>query len=247
MMTVEEINKKYSYYEGNILRKCHTKYIGGFYLPQSEPCELWYDWEREVRKIICNNINEDSNFIDIGANFGYFTLLSSAVIKKGTIYAIEPNPFVFDVLQMNIASLQNAVTYNYTLSNKNKGNIDFFWRDGANGNGRSYNPTEHDNNEWKTRKVNTINLNFFIDKQIDMIKMDIEGAEYEVLQDSNGFFRRNSTIKLVLELHKSYIVERFGNDRYNEFMKFIDEHFLFKTYIKTFDDRQYILLDGWSN
>lgn len=227
-MSIKEINKKYGNYEGNILKKCHTKHINDFYVPQSEPCKVWWEWESKVGDLILENIRPNSNFLDAGANFGYFSLLAATLIDNGYIYSIEANPFVFSILQENIIlhKLDNVLTYNYALSDGNNGELDFYWRNGANGNGRSYDPSKHDTNAWMIHKVKTVSLDFFSNKKIDLIKMDIEGAEFEVLQNSNIFFACNKQVKIILELHTQYILEQFGIKNYNNFMAYLDMNFI---------------------
>lgn len=226
-MTVKEINKKFGNYEGNILKKCCTKYIGDFYIPQSEPCEVWQDWESAIRDLILKYIRPNSNFLDAGANFGYFSLLVATSVKESHIYAIEPNPFVFSILQENITlhKLKNISAYNCALSNGNTTELKFYWRNGANGNGRSYDPTKYDTNEWMIHTVKTGSLDLFVNHKIDIIKMDIEGAEFEVLQNSNIFFECNKQVKIILELHNQYISEQFGIKEYNKFITYLDMNF----------------------
>ena len=68
-------------------------------------------------------------------------------------------------------------------------------------------------------------LDFFADRCIDFIKMDIEGAEVDVLPKSDKFFERNRNVKVLLELHSRYIQERFGDKRLRDFYAFLHERF----------------------
>ncbi len=62
-------------------------------------------------------IEENDIVLDIGANAGVFTLFAASKTKN-TVYAFEPFPANFEVLQRNIASnaLQNVVAYNSAVS-----------------------------------------------------------------------------------------------------------------------------------
>ncbi len=49
------------------------------------------------------NLNEGDTVFDVGANIGLFTLFASQLCNKNlNIYAFEPIPFIFDILQRNI-------------------------------------------------------------------------------------------------------------------------------------------------
>lgn len=227
-MTIEEVNRGYGGYEGNILKKCHTRYVGDLYIPQSESCDLWYDWESHIRDLMLAYLKPDDNFIDAGANFGYCTMVAASIIETGHIYSIEPNPFVFSILKENIAfnDIKEKVTpLNVALSDGKSSELDFYWRDGANGNGRSYDPTAYDGNQWYTSSVKNISLDFFLNDKINVIKLDIEGAEFNVLQNSDLFFASNKEVILIIEQHPPYIREQFGNDEYERYMAYLAETF----------------------
>lgn len=219
---------KYNYFEGNKLKQCETKYFPEMFIPQSEPCDIWYDWESGTTQHILKHIKRDSNFIDAGANFGYYSLLASVFIETGKIYAIEPNPFVYEVLKVNAALAKNAniVPYNIGLSDGKVDELNLFWYEGANGNGMLYNPaTIQNNNTFNRHKVKVATLDAFADKNIDLIKMDIEGSEIEVLQNSDKFFEQNKGVKIILDLHETYITKRRGAFLYEQFLKYLEHNF----------------------
>src|ERR1700681_2634923 len=62
-------------------------------------------YEGEVASILSELITKETTFIDVGANVGYFTILSSRLAQ--TVYACEPVPVVFERLSRNI-SLNNC-------------------------------------------------------------------------------------------------------------------------------------------
>ena len=225
MKTLEEINLECESLWQDSLRKCATRLIGDFYIARSEPCDPWWDWGSPASELLMSELKSGSNFLDAGANFGYFTLLAATKINEGHIYAVEPNPFVFRVLRENVLmkGLGNVSLYNFALSDSDK-ELTFYWRNRANGDGRSYMP-KSDGIQWNTYKVRGVTLDFFADRHIDFIKMDIEGAEIDVLPNSEKFFERNREVKVLLELHSRYIRERLGNKRLQDFYTFLRERF----------------------
>ena len=225
MKTLEEINQGCEGLWQDGLKKCATRLIGDFYIARSEPCDSWWDWESSVSRLLMSELGSGSSFLDAGANFGYFTLLAAMEINEGHIYALEPNPFLFRVLQENvlIKGLGNVSLYNFALSDSDK-ELTFYWRNRANGDGRSYTPKD-DGIRWNTYRVKAVTLDFFADRQVDVVKMDIEGAEIDVLPNSDKFFERNRVVKILLELHDRYIRERFGDEWLQIFYAFLRERF----------------------
>ena len=67
---------------------------------------------KEIFKI--NKIN--NFFIDVGANYGTYSLYFSKNFKK--IYSIEAAPKIFKLLQFNCENLKNIKTFNFAVSDK---------------------------------------------------------------------------------------------------------------------------------
>ena len=72
-------------------------------------CHSRTDFDILVREFIDNNIYaipgiripEGGCVVDVGANVGFFVLQVNQLIKSGTVYAFEPIPATFDLLQEN--------------------------------------------------------------------------------------------------------------------------------------------------
>lgn len=62
-------------------------------------------WERDLSRFIAEIVTPDTLFLDVGANFGYFSILAASRIGqtgKGSVIAIEPNPKLVGLLNRNI-------------------------------------------------------------------------------------------------------------------------------------------------
>jgi FkbM family methyltransferase len=61
-------------------------------------------YEHEERELLPQVLREDSVFVDIGANTGFYSLFSARFItgRGGRILAFEPNPIMFDRFTLNI-------------------------------------------------------------------------------------------------------------------------------------------------
>lgn len=62
-------------------------------------------WEPGLTRLLERFVRPGMTVVDIGANYGYFTLLAASLIYpgEGLVYAIEPHPRNFEILQKNVA------------------------------------------------------------------------------------------------------------------------------------------------
>jgi len=62
-------------------------------------------YEHEERELLPQVLREDSIFLDIGANTGFYSLFAARFITAptGRILAFEPNPIMFDRLELNVS------------------------------------------------------------------------------------------------------------------------------------------------
>lgn len=144
------------------------------------------EYEDTMIQEISAIINRDFSFIDMGANIGFMSLCFSRLCK--TVYAIEPIPAIYSSLKKNIEAnnLSNVFMYQYAISNFD-GEIEF-----------SNSPKIHGNtyiqDSYQFKKINdkirvkTITVDSFISenniKSPLVLKIDVEGAEYDVLLGS---------------------------------------------------------------
>lgn len=72
------------------------------------------------------DLREDVNtVIDIGANIGCATVLFGMAYPHATVYAFEPSPRAFPLLQYNTHGMRNVRTFNAALSNED-GHVPLF-------------------------------------------------------------------------------------------------------------------------
>jgi FkbM family methyltransferase len=115
--------------------------------------------------------------IDCGANIGIGTLYLKQRHPDSTILAFEPDDTNFALLDRNIRdSGFEGITLRKEAVWKEEGAIDFSLD--ANMGSRI-----EEEGTGGTRKVRCVRLRDHIDRKVDFLKIDIEGAEYEVLKD----------------------------------------------------------------
>jgi FkbM family methyltransferase len=140
--------------------------------------------------------------IDIGANVGSFTL-RAASLSPARIFAFEPDPATANVLRKNILnnSLQDRVSVVEAAISDKAGSKIFYVTPGCSLFGTLHQPRK---NEFYHIQVQTISLADIFEKfslaSCDILKMDCEGAEYEILYGApRELFQKINTI--VMEYH----------------------------------------------
>lgn len=59
-------------------------------------------WEPNLTHWIRQRLRDGDVFVDVGANVGYFSLLASTLVGKGHVVAVEPTPRAFAMLQESL-------------------------------------------------------------------------------------------------------------------------------------------------
>ena len=151
------------------------------------------------------NLEQPVNVLDLGANNGGFPLLLLACdIDLKKVVSVEFNPRTFSRLSFNL--LRNfdhkAVPVNAALCGSER-SIQIALGSG----GVSDNIYEQDNGPAaKTFNIQGITLNdlydaYFKDEIIDICKIDVEGAEFEVFRESNHT-RIEQCRYVIMEIHE---------------------------------------------
>jgi FkbM family methyltransferase len=159
-------------------------------------------WEPEVLRVVTNTVKPDMTVIDIGAHIGYYTLLfAKCVGPNGRIIAFEPLPANFKLLERNIQlnELTWVKTFAQAVFSRNEELILTVPDDLP----HSGDASVYQNRGTKQFRVPAIALDTFCESaglRPDILKMDVEGAEYDVLMGARKTIDRCSP-KLLIELH----------------------------------------------
>lgn len=138
--------------------------------------------------------------LDIGANIGITSLWLNRQFPDAKIYSFEPMPDNFAILRKNIAGIENIQAFNYALGNIND-ELDVFANvDENNLGGFSIYQRDNDTDNLGTqttavgkmriRKVDEVLAELGI-KSIDLLKIDTEGAEYDILTSIPDSYLQN--------------------------------------------------------
>ena len=155
---------------------------------------------------IIEGLNQNSVVLDIGANIGN---ISNFIFerKQPYIYAFEPNKLCFEILARRFIDYDKVKTFNLAVSNhsgltklylhkKSTGISDFNYIESS-----SLNINKDNVSKTNSVEINVENISNIVSKfsNIDLIKLDVEGSEYEIMP---YLIEQRSKIKCVLcELH----------------------------------------------
>lgn len=157
----------------------------------------WLGWyEKPVRNMLQRYLSQGDTFLDLGAHVGYFSLLGSKLVgDDGAVYAFEPLPTNLDFLKnhFKLNDVNNVTLYEGAIAHYDGE----FTMDGRSRVGAKLS----DSGDIKV-KVYSLKrlLNQNEIKKPDVIKMDIEGAEYDVLMDIQEYLSTNN-ITILLSTH----------------------------------------------
>ena len=180
--------------------------------------------EEELSRLKTDYIAEGSTVCDCGAYIGNHSVFFGKICKARHIYAFEPSEEAFRILTRNIDlnDLTRVISaFEVALGSEN-GLAELFIRD-RNNLGATYTMNS------KEGRVPVRRLDDMIpsDEKVDFIKIDVEGAEYELLEGAERILINDcpaifieifpENMNSVNDLLKSYgytIREKYGNDNY---------------------------------
>lgn len=142
--------------------------------------------EPGLSRVIVSLLKRGMTFIDIGAHYGYFTMLASRLVgEEGRVDSFEPTPGSFRMLLRNIRDRRNVRPNNAACSSKNGRMVlhDFGIRYSA------FNSlTEPRFGRLPTgseKEVSSIRLDDYVARnkiEPDFVKIDVESSEFDVLK-----------------------------------------------------------------
>ncbi|MEX0961456.1 MAG: FkbM family methyltransferase [Simkaniaceae bacterium] len=152
---------------------------------------------------------------DVGANIGSWTAIVKKYARKAEIFAFEPYPKVFRILQRASRRYENIQLFNFALSREDGEGILFTW-DTANSlrqsglNGLYYRPLlkKRKHRDPKEVLVKKTTLDLFCSEynisHIDLLKIDTEGSEWDVLLGAHQMIINNHISAIQFEYGGCY-------------------------------------------
>ncbi len=178
-------------------------------------------------KTLQGALREGDCVLGIGANIGYYSLMEARLVgPRGQVYAIEPVPHNMKMLEDNIRlnNYSNIETFRLAMGQSN-GVAKIYLSDHPNWSS-FYRPRK------VTGRVDTqiSSVDSFLKgKRLpDMVRMDVEGYEYEIMIGMSGLLESDRPLRLFIEFHPDIM----GRQRAAAFLSTLKKHrFLLKKVI----------------
>lgn len=161
------------------------------------------EYEPSLTKALSDLIKPKMTVVDIGANFGYFTLLAASLVgPEGHVYSFEPNPSTFDILRKNVevnwygewvrcfqcALLDVPKEIELYAGVKFRGCSSFFL-------------TSMVGADYQRVRVPAKPLDEIVSGPVDVMKIDSEGSEPFIFEGMKGVLEHSPNIKIVMEVN----------------------------------------------
>ena len=160
----------------------------------SDIINLWLDDEYGIQKIT----ESPQTIVDIGGNIGLFSLWAWSHFPMARIYTYEPNPRVLDCLLKNLKPTNALVRAAGVSCTSGRAEI----KDASDSRLAATSLSESGN-------IDIISLSQIVEDvggRIDLLKLDCEGAEWEIFKDIDAF-QNIESIRMEYHLNEAHSLE----------------------------------------
>lgn len=149
--------------------------------------------------------SESPLIVDVGSNIGQYLYSIKQFYPNARVVCFEPDPIIYKILKKNISNFKKVKSYNLALSNRNK-IVEFY--------------VSNEFSEWSSlHKINDkmTRIQVVAKKgddvlkdipQIDLLKIDVEGAELEVLQGMKKTIKLSKYVLIECSLNRIKMKEK---------------------------------------
>lgn len=182
---------------------------------------LFGQFEREVARAYLDILEPGAIVLDIGANIGAHSLPMAKICgANGTVHAFEPTEYAVAKLRKNLAlnpAILDQVKVHHALLNEGKGepvpqSIPSSWQLLEENGGQKH--PQHAGIYKTIGAAECMSLDHFVERtrisRIDLVKLDIDGNEWSVLQGAQTTIRRFAP-PILMEFALDYEKEAFND------------------------------------
>lgn len=172
-------------------------------------------YEPELAVVLMSLLKPGMTFVDVGANEGYFSVMASKLVgPSGTVISVEPQGRLREVLDKNFElNCATNVRIIHSAVSDLPGTGTLHLSPDMNTGSTGLSQSTSYRNEIQTIPITTLS-NLLSDLgigSVDLMKMDIEGLEYEAILGSPHLFRGGCIKALALEFHPRALAQREHN------------------------------------
>ncbi len=172
------------------------------------------DWEPHTFAIFDHFVHENSVVLDIGSWSGVLSLYAAKTVKE--VHALDPDPVCFRELKANIAlnpSIAEKIKAYKTAISDTKETLRLSARETYGASSTSILSRKRDTEN--SVEIETVSLLNFVEKeniqQVDFIKMDVEGAEFQILPTIGKALEKLHYPTLYVSFHYDFLNEHLYN------------------------------------
>jgi FkbM family methyltransferase len=166
---------------------------------------FWYHlglFEPHVSRLIESSLRPGDRFWDIGANGGYHTLLAARRVgPAGHVLAVEANPDLAPLIesQLRLNNMTNCTVMSLAVSNR-EGVAGFAVDANSLKSGLSDGKSTAESKVLEIRTT-TLDALLELDAPPDLVKIDVEGAEVQVLEGGHRMMAAAGPPRLLVSTH----------------------------------------------
>lgn len=156
-------------------------------------------WEPYESSLMSKLLRRGMTFVDVGAHVGYYSLLAAQVVgPTGLVVSFEPSPDNFALLTENVRlnGFSKTILTEHAALGAECGEANLYLSSYNTGDHRMYSTLPDDDNTFnagarrRSVQVSVASLDEYLSRrgisQVDMIKIDVQGAEMDVLKGMKG-------------------------------------------------------------
>lgn len=163
--------------------------------------------EGVIEDIIIDNAHERKIFVDVGANIGYYTILSAKIGSR--VFSFEPIPETFRILRTNVKinELDDKVTLYPYCAYDMQTRMKFYIPKGRYYGLSTVREDLYKLDDAQVILVDCIRIDNYLNNidNIGLVKIDTEGSELKVLHGMEGIIEKVESIIMEIIKDKDYI------------------------------------------
>ena len=150
-------------------------------------------YEPHVTRAVRSRLRPGDTFVDVGANVGYFSLLAATLVgEHGRVIAFEPRADNVDLMRRSAADngFTQIEVHAWAVAERTQ-DLAFFASGEVQSSGRLMQEHETGSDLVPTVRAVALDETLAAEPRVDLVKMDIEGAEPRALAGMRALLRRH--------------------------------------------------------